>query len=489
MAKSEVVPPRAAAMIHSMRAFGYSLPAAIADLVDNSISAHARKVDVDFHWAGASSAVRVVDDGDGMGEVELSEAMRLGSGGPLADRRPDDLGRFGLGLKTASFSQARSLTVASRVAGGSTATRTWDLDHVEATEEWSLLFDPLGDSSMQEGALDEHEHGTAVVWGKLDRLVGEVDADDAEAHQRFLAGVAQTERHLGMVFHRFLRGPQKLTIHVNGQELEGWDPFMEDQRATQLLPPTPLGLRGHMVHVTPFVLPHHSKLSSAEHTAGAGPHGWNEHQGFYVYRAERLLVAGDWLRLGFQKEEHFKLARIRIDLPNTLDADWQIDVRKATARPPGLMRPELKQIAKITRARASEVYRHRGKVIARESTKGPAFLWRQVNRRGKIIYAIQRDHPVIKALLDESSSFAEALRLIEETVPVPLIMINAAERPDELAAPFEGADDREVRTVMDRVRGVLLDHGMSDIEVRRQLAQMEPFNSFPEIIATLGDAA
>src|SRR4051812_12743919 len=133
---SEEVPPDPAALIESMRAFGYSLPAAIADLIDNSITAGARHVDVRLHWAGDDSWIAVSDDGGGMRDAELTKAMQLATRNPNDPRNPADLGRFGLGLKTAAFSQARSLTVASRPPGSAVAVRRWDLDHVAERQSW-----------------------------------------------------------------------------------------------------------------------------------------------------------------------------------------------------------------------------------------------------------------------------------------------------------------------------------------------------------------
>ena len=135
----DLAEPHAASMSESLRAFGYELPSAIADLVDNSIFAEARNVWVDFHWNGAQSTICVTDDGHGMDEAVLVDAMRLGSRNPLESRHPRDLGRYGLGLKTASFSQCRRLIVRSRAADGEEVTRCWDLDFVAARNRWLLL--------------------------------------------------------------------------------------------------------------------------------------------------------------------------------------------------------------------------------------------------------------------------------------------------------------------------------------------------------------
>jgi len=111
--------------------------------------------------------------------------------------------------------------------------------------------------------------------------------------------------------------------------------------------------------VKAFILPHRSKLSKSQHDDAAGPRGWLAHQGFYVYRRDRLLVAGDWL-FGWTKDEHLKLARIAVELPNSLDYDWQIDVTKSRATPPAALRESLLNIAERTRDEAKRVFTHRG---------------------------------------------------------------------------------------------------------------------------------
>lgn len=483
------VPPDPAALIESMRAFGYSLPTAVADLIDNSISAGARSIDVEFDWDGANSALAVVDDGGGMDERTLTEAMRLGTRSPLEERAPTDLGRFGLGLKSAAWSQARSLTVVSKIPGGPLVTRRWDLDHVATTKRWSLLTSttPVG------GALAERlagaRCGTVVLLERPDRMVGAARADDDAARERFLASVRHTADHLAMVFHRFLAGRDSVSIRVNEAPVEPWDPFLEENPATQRLPTEDLPFAGRRVHVAPYVLPHVSKLDQASHSRAAGPSGWNGQQGFYVYRARRLLVAGDWLGLRrMQQEEHYKLARIRIDLDNGMDEGWQIDVRKATARIPGSLQPELNRIAQATRRRAAEAYRFRGKTIARgERQKSLSFVWERITHRdGVHAFRVNRRHPVLAALTGKSDELRQgiegALRLAEENLPVEAIVMDARERPeDRRRLPF--ADDSpEVARMLRDAHAAMVATGTESIIALRALATIEPFDAHPDVL-------
>lgn len=483
--------PRAAAMIESLRAFGYDLATAIADLVDNSITAGAAKIDVDFIWDGSDSAIRVMDDGRGMSEDELFQAMRPGSKSSLEARSESDLGRFGLGLKTASFSQCRCLTVASRQAAKPSAVRCWDLDVVVRHDEWRLLRHGPAGSDEYLADLAMMSAGTVVLWQCMDNVVGQDLVTDTDAHDLFLERAERVRHHLAMVFHRFLAGPGKARITVNGQPVDAWDPFLERHPATQELPESTIGDPEAPIAVVPYILPHHSKLDTDTHTKAAGIHGWNAHQGFYVYRNRRLLVAGDWLGTGFQKEEHYKLARIKIDLPNSVDSKWKLDVKKSTATPPDALRPELKRIARLTRTRACEIYRHRGKRLPRPGQQQRDFVWEQKVKHGRTMYSINRSHPLIRGLLNGAAPVAQVravLRLLEETIPIPLIAINNSEKPDSHATPFEGKD-KDLRTVAAQVFRALVESGRSSAEAVAQLKTMEPFDLFPEVIDQIAEEA
>jgi hypothetical protein len=487
--KFELADPNPAALVEALRAFGYTTEAAIADLIDNSIAAGARNVWLTFYWAGRESFVSVRDDGRGMSEAELRNAMRPGSTHPLEERDPKDLGRFGLGLKTASFSQCRRLTVHSKSAKGRAVTRRWDLDYVNKTREWRLLKTPA------EGSIDRlklppaEQQGTVVLWEDMDRIVEDFEEGNLPAKKRFLELAESVEQHIGMVFHRFLEGRPKFTIWVGDRPVDPWNPFLPHEEATQQLATERLTVHGKRLTVIPFVLPHHSKLDVEVHTRAAGPRGWNAHQGFYIYRNKRLLVPGDWLNLGMKKEEHYKLARIQVDIPNSMDEEWSIDVRKSRARPPGALRDDFYRVAQATRQRAVEIYRHRGKQLARKTSDDHVFVWSQTVKHGKVSYRLNREHPLVKAAFalprDHQKVVKSLVRLMEETVPVPLIVVDAAERPDKQRAPFEATPSSEVVDVLSEVYRALRAGGLSMKQAKRKLLSMEPFQLYPELIESI----
>jgi Histidine kinase-, DNA gyrase B-, and HSP90-like ATPase len=484
----EIVEPRADALVESLRAFGYSPQAAVADLIDNSISADSSNIDVHFRWDGYNSSVAVLDDGDGMSEEVLREAMRAGSANPLDTRGTRDLGRFGLGLKTASFSQCRRLTVMSAVETGRPAARTWDLDLIGSTGQWRLLVEDSPEDARFWREINPVGRGTLVIWRHLDRLVDPKASANELAERHFYAVADRVVQHLSMIFHRFLRGPKRLSLRVNGRLLKPWDPFLEDSQATQTLGDEALTYRGHSIRVRSFVVPHITRLSQGEYRAAGGPRGWAAQQGFYIYRNRRLIVTGDWLGLGFARDEPTKLARIQLDLPNNMDQDWQLDVRKSVARPPAALAPQLRRIAEVARRGSAQVYRHRGKVVERSSGGDVTYVWEQTIRGGKIAYRINRQHPVVEALLRRpgDGSLIEALfRLVEETVPVPLIVLDHVSGESRLAAPFEGAEPDAISDVMQGLAKALQDNGLDPREVAERLSFMEPFSNHPELITEM----
>ena len=483
----DIVAPRADALMESLRATGYSLPDAVSDLIDNSITAQARNIWINFNWAGEDSWASILDDGHGMCEEELIDAMRIGSRSPDEARDPSDLGRYGLGLKTASISQARSLTVATQFGErNAIAARRWDLDHLQLTGDWQLLKVSLEEVGIGIEQLSQLAHGTLVVWNRMDGLVGDVRSNETRERGQFLNAIRAVEEHVGMVFHRFMTRRNSIKVWINGNIVKPWDPFLTDESATQRLSSETVGPSHAEITVSPYVLPHHSHLTQDRHRVAGGPRGWNAHQGFYVYRNRRLLLPGDWLGLGFVKEEHYKLARIQVDLPNSLDQQWSIDVRKSYARPPVAHKDDLRRIAQATRKRAVTVYRHRGKVIARGARKSPMFVWQRRVKAKRVTYVVNRGHPLIRHTLAMDSIVAQdldrILRLVEEYVPVRQIWIDMAKGDEDQSIPFESAAEREIVELIRALYTALINAGYVHDEAMARLKTTEAIGDRYELV-------
>lgn len=476
--------PEPASLIETFRAIGYSPEAAVADILDNSISANAHNIWIDFSWNGEDSWIRIRDDGHGMTEDELKNAMKPGSRNPREDRDSTDLGRFGLGLKTASFSQTRQFSVASKTKAGVVSHWTWDLDLVQEIGKWEIAnyFPAIGD--LQD--LESTESGTIVFWPKLDRITKNLNKTSEEAQKKFYELMERIKRHQGMVFHRFLSEKQ-LKIYFQGREIAPWDPFLSSHPQTQNTEDQ--YFQNKHGFMKGYILPHKSNLSEIQFKETSGINGWNDHQGFYIYRGSRLLVAGDWLGL-YKKEEHFKLARIKIDLDNTLDSPWQIDIKKSTARPPIEVKLELKQYADNVRRKASEVYRHRGKRI--KKLAGIAFepLWEQKIKGGIVSFEINRNHHAVN-LLKENLAVEKRillnglLSIIEESIPTQSIFIKEATDSETFKESNDEKNLSAFEPLLKALYDSLLNSGLNREDAISKLSKLEPFDQFPTLLGTL----
>lgn len=473
--------PEAASMIETFRAIGYSLETAIADIIDNSITAGADTITIQRVWNGGNSYIAITDNGKGMTNDELKFAMRPGARNPLEERDENDLGRFGLGLKTASFSQCRKLTVISKKEGY-VSYWTWDLDYVAETKSWKLIRWMPKECN---GLIDALESGTIVIWSSLDHIVPpNTSKENASMHEKFSNLLDKAMRHLSMTFHRFI-DEKSVSIIWGSHPIEPWNPFCPSE--TKGIPFSSDELPGGVM-VKGYVLPHKAAFSTetAYHRA-AGPSGWNTQQGFYVYRGKRLLLAGDWLGM-FKKDEQNKLARIAIDLPNSQDIEWQIDIKKSKANPPANCREQLEQYAKKVRSTAENVFRHRGKILKQRAGQEFHPLWLEKNKDGNWSYVINRTHPIISHFKEHACDFSDKsletlLKIIETTVPTKTIYINEAK--DEKRSENVIVDAAEIKTPITILYNSFLSKGKSPKQAKALLKTIEPFNLYEDLIEQL----
>ena len=462
------VPPLASVLMQSLRSVGYNTASALADLVDNSIAANARGVRISLAMVPSHCAA-LIDDGDGMDEESLINAMRYGSRDPRKPRTGADLGRFGLGLKTASLSQCRRLTVAS-LRDGRLSIARWDLDTCDERETWWLEFPPPDE--MPEGVLaqlQKQKKGTAVVWEKLDRT-------DGAGEQSFL----DAADHLALVFHRYLGGEfgHPVTITLNDRELELIDPFLEGHSRGQALHADTIWIDNQKVTVSPFVLPFPSRLKAAELERAGGRESLRTRHGFYIYRGGRLVVSGGWFRI-VPNDDLIRLARVRVDVPVELDHLWKIDIRKAIAEPPPRLRPDLKRVVGGVIDRSRRVYTHKGTPVD-DPNRLP--MWQRVELRdGAATWRINRDHPVVQMLMasgESSQAIQSALRLIEEHLPIHDIHIHTVnDQPVAEVPPFEEAELEELAR---RLKQAFAHRPDQAAAMLSNLPNTEPFSRDPD---------
>lgn len=447
-----IIEPSAPILVESLRAFGYSLETAISDLIDNSITANATKVWVDFYWLGKDSKIVIMDNGLGIKPEEINQVMKFGSKSPDDKRENQDLGRFGLGLKTASLSQAKRFTVCSKT--DAIVCKTWDIDHIKKCNNWQILDSEFNLEKSYYKKLDLLEHGTLVLWENMDKVVFDKwKVDSYKDECKFIELKNKVKQHLEMVFHRFLEGSNpQLSIFVNNKKIKPWDPFFEMHTSTDRTPEESILIGSDIVKIKGFILPHKDKLTVEEFEHNKGIKGWTNQQGFYVYRNKRMLVSGSWLGLGddnkaWTKEEQYKLARIRIDIPNTLDLDWDIDVKKSKAKPPQGLKSRIIALAQDVRSRAREVFAHRGQYKKRSTELAVDSIWRSNLIDGKRNYFLDRKHALIKQVLNNISddkAFKALLIIVEHTVPIERIWLETAEKPESHMRSFEDIKNDEI---------------------------------------------
>ena len=413
--RTKSLPPYAPTLIESTRAIGYSLEAAVADIIDNSIAANAVNVDIYF-FPVDGAYIAILDNGSGMDEKEINIAMQYGSKNPTEERDKKDLGRFGLGLKTASLSQCRCLTVISK-QGDRLEGRQWDIDHVIEVGDWSLIILDAEEINQfpQVEELKKYESGTLVIWQKLDRLkAGEINFELSLGRK-----IDRVRNHLSLVYHRYLMGEsgiRKLKLFINGEKVKAIDPFLTN-KSVQAMDDETLIIQGHKILVRPYILPHISKLTSDEIKMLGGKDGLRKRQGFYVYRNKRLLVWGTWFRM-MRQGDLSKLARIRVDIPNTLDDLWTLDIKKSSALPPAEVRKNLEIIINQIAERSKRTWTFRGK---KEVSDTETHIWnRMKNKQGGYYYEINREHPFVQQLVKVDPSLKMSIYALLQQIELGL---------------------------------------------------------------------
>jgi hypothetical protein len=329
------VPPDVARITEGLRDTGYDFNTAVADIVDNSIAANATKVDVRLGADFAGNIFLAVgDNGDGMDHDGLIEAMKYGS-----KRRPSakSLGKFGLGLKTASTAFCQRLSVISRPSADAEALRaSWDLQLISSTNSWDLEIATAESTELQ--LLNEaapQSAGTVVLWEKVDRLLDGYKERSGAPFKKAIARMeAALKEHLALVYQRFIDSTdsreKNVEIRVNGSVVSAWDPFCLAENKAPVAAhlqevELPDGSKASFT-VKAFILPRKEEYKTDEARNAAKIS--NERQGVYVYRENRLIHGPDWLGM-YKQEPHFSLLRVELSFDHRLDDGFQVDIKKS----------------------------------------------------------------------------------------------------------------------------------------------------------------
>ena len=278
------LPPNLTNFLNSFREIGYSCEVAIADIIDNSLSAKSTKIAIKA-FENPHKKIIISDNGIGMTMHELEEAMRLSSKNPKDERDVKDLGRFGLGLKVASFSQCKKLTVISKSEYSEVNSLQWNLDYISETNGWFALIPEYEKYKLEFQELQNVKSGTIVIWENIDKF----------ENLNFVEEINKINQHIGLVFHKFIDGLEgiKVEFNFNGNLIKSINPFFPNS-ARQKLQTYKFDYPNGKVIVTPYILPHHNNVSEIDYKKHALDEGYLKTQGFYLYRNNRLVTWGNW---------------------------------------------------------------------------------------------------------------------------------------------------------------------------------------------------
>lgn len=406
MEKTYELMPNAKMLLSSLRSVGYTEETAIADIVDNSISSGANTIQLYFDWD--DQTILIADNGKGMQKRELLDSMKIGSSDPGVTRSASDLGRFGMGMKTASFSLGKQLLVITKQKD-EINNAEWNLEYVENEDKWEILIhsdekiDTYIKSKTDKIEFQNWDEGTLISLSMLDKLIDENNMQKSKV--KFYKTVEKVKKHLAMIFHRFIE-EDNLQIYVNKNLLEAWNPFIRQNPATMELACEELFDGKTIVSIEPYILPHKTKFEDEEAFKKAGgAKDWLAHQGFYVYRNRRLIVYGTWFGK-FKKEPAYNLARIKLDMSSESDFEWGIDIKKSKATLPVSIEESVIQIAYLAIEKSVAVYNSRGVYNRRNTGNNTSlkYVWEQrKNSSGNYMFYLNKKHPMLIKLMQELS--------------------------------------------------------------------------------------
>ena len=441
MSKERENIPQADTLMGSMRSMGYSFETALADVVDNSISANATTIRILFPTNPMEKlAVGILDDGVGMSDNDLYEAMRYGSTSSEIVRDINDLGRFGLGLKSASLSQCRILTVVSVYEGKVSAYR-WDFNYIQKKKQWYVLSLSIEECKNLPyfDLLESQGVGTLVVWSDFDIL--------AKANTKTTT-------------------LKEKTIAVN--DSNGKEQYIK---------------------IKPFVLPYLSDMSKKDKILMGGVEDMRTKQGFYVYRNERLIIWGNWFGMT-RRNELTKNARIRVDIPNALDDIWSIDVKKQVAKIPKRIQNQLTKTVNDALGISVKKQTHRGR--KQKIDENIDYIWDRIeDRDNNFYYKVNRESELFKFVLSKiSEQDIEYINLliseIEKNVPMQQIYLDKSN--DTLSTEEdEHRVDEVYQTAVTMIDGARKVSPLPVAELIKNLMKSEPFCLYKEVDERLNE--
>jgi len=400
-------PPNVVGELKTLMKIGYTLETSIADIIDNSIAAKAKIIEIEIPYSTERGTpfISIKDDGKGMTQEELISNMVIGCKDPDDEREPGDLGRFGSGMKTASFSQARKLTVITKSKGQKLHGAVWDIDRIIKDNKWHL--EVLSTKEVLDikhlNLSNEDESGTQIIWEKLDRYSQEKDQRNNEVSRVLTDDINKVNDAMSLLFHRYIKVEREdkkdkikqIKIFMNDVQIKATDPYMKNFDGHEEGEMVRLRMSQGTVNVKIHNIPHPSKLTAEQKQKVGGEKGYNSGQGFYIYRDKRLMIPGSWLGthaagvLGNR-------ARVRVDIPSTMDHIYGTDVKKADFQFPLAFRQHLSRLGKVAKDTGKRDYVRRSRSAIDANT-----VWRIIQNQDEdtVSYRVKSDNHEVRDIM------------------------------------------------------------------------------------------
>jgi hypothetical protein len=489
--KTYKIEPNASSILGSLRSIGYDLKTALADIIDNSISANAQNIEIINNDLKEENSrldwLAIVDNGFGMTMEKMVEAFTLGSGGiDVVRNGKNDLGRFGLGLKTATFSQCEKLTVISKTKEDKIVSLVYDLDFIVRNnnkweaytlEDTSLIIEKIK-PRLYDKEIFNNESWTIVFWENIDKI-------NFENTKTYNTEINKVRDHFSLVYHKYIN---ELEIRINNTKIDYWNPFLTANSSEKK--EYKFDSKGNQYSIRTHILKHSSEfINYTDYSNQSKIGSFTQNQGFFVYRNKRLVYHGSWLGL-FYKEHHYILARVEINLPNTYESDiaWEVNISKSTVRIPSFTFPDIISECNHVRAEANNTFRFHGGIKKHIIKSKKTFtevkpIWEfesKGNSEGiKDYYKINQDHPIIKQYIEttindsrQKEQFKLLLKYLESYLPLDNIFARKASQI-EIEQPRQENQD-----IYEKFKAVfeLFKNEMDPVDAFETLIYTEPFD-------------
>lgn len=495
---SEDASPNPEFLIKSIAEQGYSLETALADLMDNSITANATKIEVLTKIDEEPFTLFISDNGDGMDANELRDNMQFPSKSPDQDRDLADLGRFGLGLKTASFSQTRCFTVLSRKKGSAKYSGlTWNVRHLKESGKWRIIINSEEEiedalnlyNSISENHLNKFDDfipNTIVVWEglyKFENYINILNKRDALKNEM----TTNTSEYLSIVLHRFMeREKDPLRIRINNILVKPFNPFPSENSELRVLEPLQRNFGSDVVKIQGFVLPNSSIKETKEITNIWTPENKSlmDMEGIYIYRADRLILFGGWNGI-IRKMPRLQLARLKVDIGNKSDHLFHLNVAKSQVIIPyDLKQAFYRAIISLKEEAQKEYYNYGIRSFVNKNKTEQMQLYNRIATNKGVQLIINNEFPLLKSL--KKTLNKEQTADVNFILKITSTLINKVRQVDNIELTGDNEKDGISQDEIIKSIKKLLEIGYKKEQIKKDiLPNLGIKNNIPEEISNL----